>query len=212
MVFDHYGDAVKDVMPCLGTHAPISDEQREKMFGHIPAELFRVHDWRKDVVTVGEVPEALVEEASDGHICEPWPVQLNKLVWEGGHDLIISIGQVVPHEVMGMANYNKNLLVGVGGSQAINLSHFIGAVYGMERMMGRADNPLRRMLHYASDNFLHKLPILYVLTVVGRDEVTGELATQGLFIGDTVKCFEDAADLSLRVNFTLLEEPLHKVC
>ena len=81
-----------------------------------------------DVVTIGEVPESLVSKASDGHIVEPWPAQLNKLVWEGGHDLVISVGQVVPHEVMGMANYNKNLFVGVGGSQAINLSHMIGAV------------------------------------------------------------------------------------
>ena len=214
MVHDHYGEAVADIRPCLGTHAPVSEAQREKMFGSIPADLFRVHDWREDVVTIGEVPEALVKEASGGHLCEPWPAQLNKLVWEGGHDLVISIGQVVPHEVMGMANYNKNLFVGVGGAQAINLSHFIGAVYGMERMMGRADNPLRRVLHYASDHFLKgKLPILYVLTVVGPDDARspGGLAVRGLFTGHDVACFNEAAALSLRTNFTLLDAPLKKV-
>ena len=90
------------------------------------------------------------------------------------HGLIVSVGQVVPHEVTGMANYNKNLFVGVGGVDAINLSHFIGAVYGMERMMGRADNPLREILEYASVEFLGGLPLFYVLTVMGKGE-DGEL-------------------------------------
>ena len=49
----------------------------------------------------------MVREASDGHVDEEWPAQVNKLLWEGEHDLILSIGQVVPHEVLGMANYNK---------------------------------------------------------------------------------------------------------
>ena len=130
-------------------------------------------------VKVGEVPAELVREASDGKVSEPWPAQLNKLIWEGDHDLVLSIGQVVPHEVLGMANYNKNLFVGVGGADAINFSHFIGAVYGMERMMGRADNPLRRILNYASDKFLKpRLPILYALTVVARDDATGNLVNK----------------------------------
>ena len=75
--------------------------------------------------------------ATEGIYREPWPAQLNRLVWQGGHDLILSIGQVVPHEVIGMANYNKNIFVGTGGAEGINESHFIGAAYGMERMMGR---------------------------------------------------------------------------
>jgi nickel-dependent lactate racemase len=104
-------------------------------------------------------------------------MQPNQL-WEGGHDLIMSIGQVVPHEVMGMANFNKNIFVGTGGSEAINFSHFIGAVYGMERMMGRADNPLRRLLNYASTHFLTKLPLIYVLTVIGRGLVTLQHCTK----------------------------------
>lgn len=61
-----------------------------------------------------------------------------------------------------MSNYNKNLFVGLGGKDAIDLSHFIGACYGMERMMGRADNPLRRILNRAADDFLQKLPLVRV--------------------------------------------------
>ncbi|GMF20199.1 unnamed protein product [Phytophthora lilii] len=128
----------------------------------------------------------------------------------GGHDLVLSIGQVVPHEVMGMANFNKNIFVGTGGSEGINFSHFIGAVYGMERMMGRADNPLRRILNYASTNFLQKLPLIYIQTVIGHGE-NGDLVTRGVFIGDDEECFMKAAELSLEVNFELLDAPLDKV-
>jgi hypothetical protein len=98
----------------------------------------------------------------------PWPAQLANLIWTGKHDLILSVGQVVPHEVVGMANYNKNIFVGTGGVEGINRSHFIGAAYGMEKMMGRADTPVRRILNYASEHFTKHLPIVYVHTVVGR--------------------------------------------
>jgi len=135
---------------------------------------------------------------------------MNKLVWEGGHDLILSIGQVVPHEVIGMANYNKNIFVGTGGVKGINESHFIGAAYGMERMMGRADTPLRRLLNYAQDNFCQELPLLYILTVIEADE-ENNFIVRGLYIGDDAECFERACELSLKVNFNLIEEPPKKM-
>lgn len=100
VIFDHYRSDVSDIMPALGTHAPMTDEEIATMFGSIPRELFRVHDWRNDVVTVGEVPAEMVIEASAGHLNQPWPAQINKLFWEGNHDLIFSVGQVVPHEVL----------------------------------------------------------------------------------------------------------------
>jgi nickel-dependent lactate racemase len=139
----------------------------------------------------------------------PWQAQTNRLISQGGFDLILSIGQVVPHEVIGMANYNKNILIGAGGRQSINLSHYLGAVYGMERIMGRAENPVRAVLNYASDRFLRELPIVYVQTVVGR-RADGGLAVRGLFIGDDVECFLRAAELSLKVNFELVREPIGK--
>lgn len=205
-----WGDSVKDVLPALGTHVPMTDEQLEKMYPGIPRSLFRDHDWRNDVVTIGEVPAEFVSTATDGIYRKDWPAQLNRLVWEGGHDLIVSVGQVVPHEVIGMANHNKNLFVGTGGALGINESHFIGAVYGMERMMGRADTPLRRILNEAENRFCQHLPILYVLTVMGTDE-SGSLVQRGLFIGDDFDCFEQACELALKVNFTMVAKPLADV-
>ena len=138
-------------------------------------------------------------EVSEGKLDYTWPAQVNKLLRDGGHDLILSIGQVVPHEVVGMANYNKNIFVGTGGSMGIHRTHFLGAVYGMERMMGRADTPVRRVLNYASDHFAKNMPIVYVQTVVGKNDA-GKLVIRGLYIGDDAECFEQAAELSLKVQ------------
>ena len=205
----HFGDRLKAVLPAIGTHAPMTTAQLDHMYPGMPHDLFRVHNWRTDVETLGEVPAEFIHQQSEGKLNAPWPAQTNKLISRGEFDLILSIGQVVPHEVIGMANYNKNILVGAGGRQGINLSHYLGAVYGMERIMGRAENPVRAVLNYASDHFLRALPIVYVHTVVGR-RANGGLAVRGLFIGDDVECFHRAADLSLKVNFELVPEPVKK--
>ncbi len=205
----YYGDRLTDVLPALGTHTPMTETQIAHMFGRMPHDLFRIHDWRRDVVTLGTVPASFVREVSEGACDFSWPAQVNRLLADGGHDLILSIGQVVPHEVVGMANYNKNIFVGTGGTEAIHKSHYIGAVYGMERMMGHADTPVRRVFNYASEHFAAHLPIVYVLTVVGLND-EGALQTYGLFIGDDLSVFDHAAKLSLQVNFEMLDEPLTK--
>jgi nickel-dependent lactate racemase len=209
-IYKYYQENLKDILPALGTHSPMTDFQLGEMYKGVPKSLFRVHDWRNDVITAGIVPASFVSEITDGALNYSWPAQLNRLVFNGGHDLILSVGQVVPHEVIGMANYNKNLFVGTGGPEGINKSHFIGAVYGMERIMGKADNPVRSLLNYASSNFTSHLPIVYVHTVIGRDE-EGKLVVRGLFMGDDEEVFRLAADLSLKVNFNVLEKPLKKV-
>jgi len=210
LIYNYYKDNLKDILPALGTHSAMSESEIMEMYKGIPNDLFRIHDWRKDVVTIGTVPGEFVSEITHGTITYPWSAQLNKLVFSGGHDLIMSVGQVVPHEVIGMANYNKNLLIGTGGSEGINKSHFIGAVYGMEKIMGKAGNPVRCILNYAAKNFMSHLPIVYVHTVIGRDK-SGKLVIRGLYIGDDEEVFRLASELSLKVNFTVVEKPLEKV-
>ena len=209
MVYDYFGEALTDVMPALGTHSPMTDEQISTMFGHTPRSLFRVHDWRNDVVTVGEVPASYVKEVSEGRLEYTWPAQVNKLLLDPSFDLILSIGQVVPHEVIGMANYTKNIFVGVGGSEGINKSHFIGATYGMERIMGRAKSPVRDVMEYAREHFIKDLPIVYVQTVLAKNS-DGAMELKGLFVGDDFECFRRAAELSLETNFIMVEKPIRK--
>jgi nickel-dependent lactate racemase len=207
--YEFYGDRLSAILPALGTHAAMTQSQAAKMFGEVPFELFHVHNWRKEIVTLGEVPSEFVHEQSEGKLDYTWPVQINRMLVEGGFDLILSIGQVVPHEVIGMANYNKNILIGTGGADSINRSHYLGAVYGMERIMGRADTPVRRVLNYAANHFIQHLPVVYVLTVVGTKE-DGRLAIRGLFIGDDDECFRKASELSLKVNFEMLDAQIRK--
>jgi nickel-dependent lactate racemase len=210
MAWEFYGDRLADVLPALGTHKAMSDREIATMFGATPRGLFRVHDWRNDIVTLGEVPGEFMREVSEGKLDYTWPAQVNKLLRDGGHDLILSIGQVVPHEVVGMANGSKNIFVGTGGVMGIHRSHFLGAVYGMERMMGRADTPVRRVLNYASEHFAKELPqIVYVQTVVNKN-AAGKLVMRGLFIGDDSECFELAAALSLKCNFLMMDREIKK--
>lgn len=209
MIYGYFGDKLTDIMPALGTHAPMTDAQLDMMFGSIPHSLFRIHDWRNDVVTIGEVPKEYIEEISEGKLSFSWPAQVNKLLLDKSFDLILSIGQVVPHEVIGMANYNKNIFVGTGGNEGINKSHYLGAIYGMERIMGRAKTPVRSILEYASTHFATELPIVYIQTVLSKGD-DGEMKLRGLFIGDDFECFQKAAELSLETNFIMVDKPIKK--
>ncbi len=197
-----------DVMPTLGTHAPVTAEQRAAMFGDIPAERFLVHDWRHDVVKLGEVPADFVAGITEGLWNEPVSVEVNRRVMDGRYDLIISPGQVVPHEVIGMSNHAKNLFVGAGGSDMINKSHMIGAVYGMERMMGRDHTPVRRLFDYGVEHFLRERPILWVLTVTTAPG--GEIRTHGLFLGEGRECLTEAVKLAQRKNIDFVDHGVKK--
>jgi nickel-dependent lactate racemase len=200
------GDRIADIMPALGTHSPMKPNQLSHMFPGVPLELFRPHRWRDDVVTLGTVPQSYVAEVTGGLYEKPWKAQVNQLLRDGGHDLIFSIGQVVPHEVIGMANYNKNIFVGTGGAEGINESHYLSAVYGIEQTLGRANTPLRQILNYAQDEFCGGMPLLYALTVIEQLD-DGTLHTRGLFIGDDHDTFFKAAELARKVNITDLQKP-----
>jgi len=158
------------IMPALGTHNPMTAGEIVDMFGpNIPLKKFVVHKWRKDTTKVLTIPTSYVSEITDGIVENSIEVELNQRLIGGNYDLIISIGQVLPHEVVGMANYNKNIFVGCGGSDMINKSHFVGAAYGMERIMGRDHTPVRKLYDYAQDNLELKIPLQYILTVNSND-------------------------------------------
>ncbi len=200
-----------DIIPALGTHFPMGEEELRFMFGSdIPLERFKVHDWRNDVRTLGEVPGSLIKEWSEGKLDYSVQVQCNNLLF-AGYDLILSVGQIVPHEVVGMANYTKNIMVGVGGSDMINKSHFLGASYGLERLMGVNETPVRKLFNYGTKTFLSDLPIVYVLTVMAKNQATGKMDMKGLFVGDDDETFAQGVKLSQQVNLDLLDEPIKKV-
>ena len=197
-----------DILPALGTHVPVTKEEAAIMFGDIPYEKFIPHNWRTDVMKIGEVPAEYLEEITEGLWHDPVDVEINRLVMDEKYDLILSIGQVVPHEVIGMANHAKNLFVGVGGADMINKSHMVGAVYGMERMMGKDHTPVRKIFDYGMENFLNERPILFVLTVCTAPG--GNIRTHGLFIGDKRNALEAAIALAQEKNIDFVETGMKK--
>lgn len=196
-----------DILPALGTHVPVTEGEMDAMFGDIPHDKFLVHNWRTDVVKLGEVPASYLEEVSEGLWHDPIDVEVNKLVMDPSYDMVLSIGQVVPHEVIGMSNHAKNVFVGVGGADMINKSHMVGAVYGMERMMGRDHTPVRKVFDYALEHYLQKVPLVWVLTVTTAPG--GNIRTHGLFISEGRKGLEEAIKLAQQKNLDFVE-PLKK--
>lgn len=204
------GAADVAILPATGTHVAMTGDELDHMFPGIPHALFHAHDWRDGVVPLGEVPAAFVQDVSAGRLDFSVRVEVDRLLVEGGWDAILSVGQLVPHEVIGIANHNKNVFIGVGGSDLINKSHWLGAVHGIERVMGRASTPVRRLLDYASERLAKHLPLVYLLTVRARGD-DGRLVTRGLFAGDDVACFRRGAELCRRVNLDLLDRAPRKV-
>ena len=202
------GECEVNVLPALGTHVEMSRREWEQMYAPVPYEKMLIHNWRTDVVKLGEIPGSFVAEVSEGLMKDDIPVELNKHLLDPGYDLILSIGQVVPHEVAGMANHTKNIFVGCGGSAMINASHMLGALYGMERVMGRDRTPVRAVFDYAAEHFLADMPLSYILTVT--DAPQGNIRTHGLFIGRDRSYFEQATELAARINMDLLDRPIQK--
>lgn len=200
-----------DIIPALGTHFAMTEHEIRSMFGDkIPLECFKVHDWRNDVELKGTVPGSIIKEWSEEKVDYDVKVEVNKMLYNG-YDLILSVGQVVPHEVVGMANYTKNIMVGVGGSDTINKSHFLGAVYNMERIMGQADSPVRKLFNYGVKKYLDDLPIYYILTVMAKNETSKKMEMKGFFAGDDDEAFLKACEICQQVNLELLDKPLKKV-
>jgi nickel-dependent lactate racemase len=200
------GSCHVDIMPALGSHAAMDDTELNMMFGgDIPAAAFLVHDWRNDLKTIGTVPGEFIREISGGRLSYDIVVQVNNRLYDN-YDLILSVGQVVPHEVAGMANHSKNIFVGVGGINMIHRTHFLGAVCGMEQALGNDHSPVRQVFDYAAERFLADLPIVYVMTVIKPED--GRDRLKGFYIGDKRDAFEAAVERSRLDNIKWLDRPL----
>ncbi|HCG77008.1 MAG: D-mannonate epimerase [bacterium (Candidatus Ratteibacteria) CG_4_10_14_3_um_filter_41_18] len=199
-----------DIIPTLGQHTPMTEKEIKKMYGKIPLQLFKVHNWRKDTIKLGEIPGEYVKKISQGKANFAIDVEVNKMLVENNYDAIFSAGMVVPHEVLGMSNHNKNIFIGIAGRNMINKSHFFAALYGIENNLGRISPPLRLAFNYAEKKYLKSYPVIYVLIVMGTDE-KGKLQTRGLYAGEDEETFIKAAKLSQKLNIHSLDKPLKKV-
>ena len=198
------------VIPTLGQHQPHTPQDNRWMFGSIPEERIHVHDWKNGVVGVGTVPAELVKKATGGAVDWEMPIDLNRMLIEEQWDLIINIGHVVPHEVLGFANHNKNYFIGLGGKRTLGAAHMASAVYGIENNLGNLLTPVRRCFNWAEEQFLSELPDVYVQVVMNYDS-DGKLVHTGVFVGDDLDTYLDAARLSREQNITVFDEPVKKI-
>jgi len=205
-----HGAAEVHVIPTLGQHVPHTLQDNRWMFGSIPEERIHAHDWKNGVVHVGTVPAELVKKATGGAADWEMPIDLNRMLMEEHWDLIINIGHVVPHEVLGFANHNKNYFIGLGGKRTLGAAHMASAVYGIENNLGNLLTPVRRCFNWAEEQFLGGLPDVYVQVVMNDDD-RGKLVHTGVFVGDDLDTYLDAARLSREQNITVFDEPVKKI-
>ena len=198
------------VIPTLGQHQPHTPQDNRWMFGSIPEERIHAHDWKNGVVNIGTVPAELVKKATGGVVDWEMPIDLNRMLIEEQWDLIINIGHVVPHEVLGFANHNKNYFIGLGGKRTLGAAHMASAVYGIENNLGNLLTPVRRCFNWAEEQFLSELPDVYVQVVMDYDD-NGKLVHTGVFVGDNLDTYLDAARLSREQNITVFDEPVKKI-
>lgn len=197
------------VIPTLGQHVPHTPEQNKWMFGAIPEERILKHDWIKDGKRIGAVPADYVEKSTEGKANWEIPVAINRTVLEGDWDLIINVGHVVPHEVLGFANHNKNYFIGLGGKEMICASHMAAACYGIENNLGNLITPLRHCYNKAESEYLGGLPDMYIQVVMAYNS-SGDLVHTGFYCGDDLDTYMLAAKQSQAQNITRVP-PLKKV-
>ncbi len=204
------------VLPALGTHTEMSPEDVKLLFGdRVPYEAIRHHRWQRGLVRLGEITAAEVSELTAGRFEQTVPVEVDELLLDGW-DQIVSIGQVVPHEVIGMANFTKNIVIGLGGAPTVHRSHFVGAISDMETIMGRADSPVRHLVDAAFDRFIAPaVAVTWILTVM--EDTPAGVVHRGLFVGTGSTsasggaAYRAAAALAQECNVTLVDEPYNRV-
>ena len=197
------------VIPTLGQHVPHTIEQNKWMFGSIPESKILKHDWKKDGKKLGTIPADYVEKITQGRANWEIPISINRTVLEGNWDLIINVGHVVPHEVLGFANHNKNYFIGLGGKDTICASHMAAACYGIENNLGLLVTPLRHCYNKAENEFLSHLPHVYIQVVMAYNK-EGNLVHTGFYCGDDLDTYLLAAKQSMAENITIVP-PLKKV-
>ena len=203
-------DAHVRVIPTLGQHVPHTEADNQWMFGSIPNDSILPHDWRNGVSRVGTIPASLVRETTGGVADWEIPVDLNSTLIVEPWDLIVNIGHVVPHEVLGFANHNKNYFIGLGGKETICASHIAAAVYGIENNLGCLITPLRACYNIAERELLGHLPDVYFQIVMQRD-TANNLVTSGIYVGDDLETYLEAARRSRQRNITAFEKPVKKI-
>lgn len=193
------GVASFDALVAQGTHPPMSETQKLSKIGTMDfrGSLFD-HRWDDpdELIKLGELSGEMVRELTGGLIDQAVPVSINKLLAPGIYDTVLVFGATVPHEVAGFAGGAKYFFPGVAGPELTHTTHWLGALAGIENIIGQVETPTRRLIEAAAD--LIPARIISLNTVVSRNN--GALVMYALFTGDIREAFRRAAEVSRKVH------------
>jgi len=201
-----------DFMVALGTHTPlpekellalygISPRRREEEFGR--SEFFN-HRWDLPAtfVRIGQLAEKEVADISGGLLKETVPIDINRKIFD--YDLILILGPVFPHEVVGFSGGAKYLFPGISGGEFLHFFHWLGALITCSGIIGVKDTPVRRVINRAIENI--DIPV-HCLSMV----VAGQNSLCGFYAGDVNNAWAAAADLSAQIHVIHKEKPFRIV-
>ena len=213
LFYEYLGEEVAalDYLIALGTHLAMTDDGLNKLFGLTPQERagkyakVNIFNHRWDLpdtfVNLGQITEAEIEEITGGLMRQAVDVRLNKLVFD--YDQIIICGPTFPHEVVGFSGGNKYFFPGIGGSEVINFSHWLGAVITSYEVIGTKYTPVRRVIDKAAA-FIDRPKLCFSMVVKGED-------LAGLYVGTPEEAYDAAADLSAKLHINWVDRPYQKV-
>jgi nickel-dependent lactate racemase len=193
-----------DALVAQGTHVPMTGEEKRSKIGATVKSVPGLghiydHQWNipEELVTIGELSAARVTELTGGLIGNAVSVNLNRRLGPGVYDTVIIFSATVPHEVAGFAGGAKYLFPGVAGPDLTHATHWLGALAGIENVIGRVETPTRHMIEAAADFVTAQ--IITLNSVITRDE-SNRLRTHAMFAGDFRDAFRRAAEVSRQVH------------
>jgi nickel-dependent lactate racemase len=196
---------VLDFLVALGTHPGMSGAQLAEHLGGPVPEGVRIlqHRWNDlaSLVSLAQVPAAEMQRLSSGLLTEPMPIRLNRVVLE--HDLVLLVGPVFPHELVGFSGGHKYYFPGVSGPEILDQSHWLGALIGNTRVNGRRRTPVRELIERAAVSV--PVPARGISLVM-----KGELA-MGVYVGPVYDAWAEAVELSSRLNIVRVPRSFHTV-
>lgn len=201
-----------DFMVALGTHPPLTEEAILKLYGisnrrkheAFAGSRFLNHRWDLEdtFIEIGTLEAKAVEETSGGLLSEAVSISINRAIYN--YDLVLIVGPVFPHEVVGFSGGAKYLFPGISGGDFLHFFHWLGAVITCRNTIGFKNTPMRRLIHQAME--MVRVPFHCLAMVVTPDN-----RLCGFFAGDPADAWSDAADLSARVHIITKPKPYRMV-
>lgn len=197
-----------DFMVALGTHPPLPEKEILKLYGittqqkrtQFSNSVFLNHRWDRPETfrRIGYLSAEDVDKVSQGLLREKVPIDINKKIYD--YDLVVILGPVFPHEVVGFSGGSKYLFPGISGGEFLHFFHWLGAVMTCRNIIGIKDTPVRQLIHRAAEKV--DLPIHCIAMVVDP-----EASLCGLYVGDAEQAWSEAADLSSKIHIVTKKKP-----